>query len=364
MTRLDLVAKCRGLPFTCTERDLRDFFGAAAVSKVVLTKNRDGRASGEAFVTFESEKDFEYALTKDRQYMGKRYVEVFAASPSQVEYNIAGPERRLRMGISLPSRDTYLVRLKGLPYGCTNEEISRFFHPLPIAANGIVMPYDHRSGRETGEAFVAFYGVETASEALKRDRNNIQHRYIELFAASYGEMLRAMDLDEKGGSGEWDRGRHPRGIPYDRPGGESRRFSSSGGPRMRRHESWGGAYGGDEGYNEPYGSRSGGGPLRRGWRDEPPPMSRGGRPGRHYGSPPKSYALRMRGLPYRATERDVADFFYPLRVGTIDLLLEYGTGRASGEAIVEFYSLVDRDDALRRDKKYMGSRYIELFPED
>lgn len=37
---------------------------------------------------------------------------------------------------NLPSRDTSIVRLGGLPYGCTKEEIVRFFEPLTIADNG------------------------------------------------------------------------------------------------------------------------------------------------------------------------------------------------------------------------------------
>ncbi|MFH4982760.1 hypothetical protein AB6A40_009469 [Gnathostoma spinigerum] len=57
-------------------------------------------------------------------------------------------------------------------------------------------------------------------------------------------------------------------------------------------------------------------------------------------------------------------FFYPVRPVNIEILREYGSGRSSGEAIAEFGSPEERMDALRRDRKEMGNRYIELFPED
>lgn len=37
---------------------------------------------------------------------------------------------------NLPARETSMVRLSGLPYGCTKEEIVRFFEPLEIADRG------------------------------------------------------------------------------------------------------------------------------------------------------------------------------------------------------------------------------------
>ncbi len=36
---------------------------------------RDGRPSGEAYIELASEEDLEKALTRDKQHMGKRYIE-------------------------------------------------------------------------------------------------------------------------------------------------------------------------------------------------------------------------------------------------------------------------------------------------
>lgn len=42
---------------------------------------------------------------------------------------------------NLPDRETSIVRLGGLPYGCTKEEIMRFFEPLEIANKGVFLAY-------------------------------------------------------------------------------------------------------------------------------------------------------------------------------------------------------------------------------
>lgn len=40
-----------------------------------FTSTRDGRPSGEAYIELLSEKDLESALLKDKNHMGKRYIE-------------------------------------------------------------------------------------------------------------------------------------------------------------------------------------------------------------------------------------------------------------------------------------------------
>jgi heterogeneous nuclear ribonucleoprotein F/H len=45
---------------------------------VVLVK-RDGRLTGEAFVVLSGPMHVEHALSKNRSYMGRRYIEIFRA---------------------------------------------------------------------------------------------------------------------------------------------------------------------------------------------------------------------------------------------------------------------------------------------
>ena len=72
------------------------------------------------------------------------------------------------------------------------------------------------------------------------------------------------------------------------------------------------------------------------------------------------FTVKMRGLPFRAKEKDVQEFFAPLNVIGIRLPLN-PKGKPSGNAFVDFECEKDLKEALKRDKDYMKGRYIELF---
>lgn len=70
----------------------------------------------------------------------------------------------------------------------------------------------------------------------------------------------------------------------------------------------------------------------------------------------------MLGLPYSANAGDVINFFEGLNIvpGGIHFLVN-SSGRASGQAYVEFATAEDADRAQGRHRATMGTRYIELF---
>lgn len=76
--------------------------------------------------------------------------------------------------------------------------------------------------------------------------------------------------------------------------------------------------------------------------------------------------LRLRGLPYRATQGDVHEFFGRHAANfrmyePIQLILNRD-GRPSGMALVSFQSIgAARDAQVELDKKGMGHRYVEVF---
>lgn len=72
--------------------------------------------------------------------------------------------------------------------------------------------------------------------------------------------------------------------------------------------------------------------------------------------------VRARGLPWQASDTDIARFFSGLNVapGGVALCLS-AQGRRNGEALVLFESASHRDMALRRHKHHIGNRYIEVY---
>ena len=89
------------------------------------------------------------------------------------------------------------VRLRGLPFGCSKEEIVQFFSGLEIVPNGITLPVDFQ-GRSTGEAFVQFASQEIAEKALKKHKERIGHRWGWMVGwichFSYGKQLNPYSL--------------------------------------------------------------------------------------------------------------------------------------------------------------------------
>ncbi|XP_060526446.1 heterogeneous nuclear ribonucleoprotein H-like [Cylas formicarius] len=342
------IAKMRGLPWSATVDDIVKFFGDCKVlggkEGVHLTSSREGRPSGEAFVEFEDAEDLNMALQKDRAHIGNRYIEVFKVNRAEMDWVVK------RSGASFGSDDDGCVRLRGLPFGCSKEEIAQFFTGLEIVPNGITLLTDY-SGRSSGEAYVQFVNREVAEQALQKHREKIGHRYIEIFRSSLSEVNGVLGFAPRTGRAMGPVAPTPtfnnRPSPYDRDryGGASRfplRASRSfKGANLSNTTTWtqNGAGGQPRASRSPFDMDSWSGPPAQG----------GG-----------MHCIHMRGLPFKATQDDIADFFKPVVPVEIHLLPD-DNGRASGEADVEFSSHDDAVKAMSKDKGHMQHRYIELF---
>ncbi|XP_053573201.1 heterogeneous nuclear ribonucleoprotein H isoform X1 [Bombina bombina] len=344
------VAKVRGLPWSCSHIEIEHFFSDCKIfngsSGIHFIYTREGRPSGEAFVEFETEDDLKLALKKDRETLGHRYVEVFKSNTVEMDWVLkhTGPN-------SPDTANDGFVRLRGLPFGCSKEEIVQFFSGLEIVPNGITLPVDFQ-GRSTGEAFVQFASQEIAEKALKKHKDRIGHRYIEIFKSSRAEVRTHYDPPRKLFGMQ-------RPGPYDRPGaGRGYNNMGRGMDRMRR-----GAYGGDSTSPAGYGGYE----DYNGYTEYP--FGADQRFGRvsdqRYGDGSSfqsttGHCVHMRGLPYRATETDIYTFFSPLN--PVRVHIEIGAdGRVTGEADVEFATHEDAVAAMSKDKANMQHRYVELF---
>jgi len=75
----------------------------------------------------------------------------------------------------------------------------------------------------------------------------------------------------------------------------------------------------------------------------------------------KQRTLRVRGLPYSCTKKDMVTFFRDFAVTNNDIVFEIKEGRPTGKALV---FMIDANTAVRAiqalDKEYIGKRYVEL----
>lgn len=200
------VVRLRGLPFNCTDVDVFKFFTGFEIVDLLMV-NKNGRFSGDAFVVFTRPAQADLAVQKNRDNMGRRYIEVFKCK-KQEYYNAVAAEVGYDGGYDYeyrgsppPSRSkkakdkeqmeyTEILKLRGLPFSVTKAHIVDFFHDYNITDEKVHIAC-RADGKATGEAYVTFESVEVAKAAMSKDREMIGSRYVELFASTPDEARRA-----------------------------------------------------------------------------------------------------------------------------------------------------------------------------
>jgi heterogeneous nuclear ribonucleoprotein F/H len=81
-----------------------------------------------------------------------------------------------------------VVRIRGLPFNCDDLDIYKFFSGLDV----VDCLFVNKNGRFTGDAYVIFPTPMQAQLALQRDRQNMGHRYVEVFACKKSDYYNAI----------------------------------------------------------------------------------------------------------------------------------------------------------------------------
>lgn len=324
------VMRLRGLPYQATAGDIARFFHGFSLARILpATAPVHGRPSGEGYVEFTSVAECSRAL-RERQHglLGQRYIELFLAPLHEMAQAAQGQgtvevgsdgsvveapgggeawrplhgkgghwegQSRHALPPPRPGGDPCTaLRMRGLPYQATVEDIISFFAGCGVArVLPIVAP---PTSRPTGEAFVEFATAEQCDVALtSHQHGHIGSRYIELFPAALAEMRASVGA---------------RQITEVGPDGAAS-LPAGGSPRQQAA-----------------------GPV-----------------------------LMMRGLPFNATTDDISTFFSGFTVAKVVAVVPEDGRPNKGEAYVEFPSAEDCSRALGEcQHKFVGSRYIELFP--
>ena len=79
---------------------------------------------------------------------------------------------------SKPAPILWTVKMRGLPFKVKDKHISEFFSPMKCVDIRLVK---NKKGQPSGRAFVDFECKEDQEKALKRNKDYLEGRYIELF---------------------------------------------------------------------------------------------------------------------------------------------------------------------------------------
>ncbi|KAM4710520.1 G-rich sequence factor 1 [Discoglossus pictus] len=339
------IVRVRGLPWSCTAEDVLNFFGECNVRNgaegVHFIFNRDGKPRGDAVIEFESAEDVQKAVEQHKKYMGQRYVEVFEMNQKEAEtllnrmHAALSPTRpsalaqNTQSSMCSPPSDG-IVRLRGLPYSCSEQDILNFFSGLEIADEGITFVLDQR-GRKSGEAFVQFLTQEYAEQALLKHKQEIGSRYIEIFPSRRSEIQTAR-------------------FPFRRRKGVT--FA----PTIKE------LYDPDNGINNsskdmlPEAASD-----NDHMNDYVKDMSAKSMDVHDFTVMSPVHDIHIRGLPFHASGQDIANFFHPVMPLKINIEYSADAGGATGEAVVRFLTHEDAVAAMAKNRCHTQHGYLELF---
>lgn len=302
------------------------------------------------------------------------------------------------LGSRRSRQNRFVIRVRGLPWsscGANVVEILQCPSNIKILNGEAGVHFTlTREGRSSGEAYIELESQIDMDRILEMEKKElwIDKRYVEVFKSTAEEMEYVLEKAERQANQPWDNVIKVKGLPYkcspetlrkffkgmettpdgilmlvDTSGkntGEGYlQFTSQGHAEqalLKHKESI------DRRYIEVYKSsrnemceeeRKMNITLNK--RPRLPQFTNGSLAGV---GPDGVYChlVQMRGLPFKASEFDIKNFFGKLKVSAVQF--EYGIdSRPTGRATVAFASHKDAQDAMQFDKSTIGNRYIELF---
>ncbi|XP_077383764.1 RNA binding motif protein 12Bb [Festucalex cinctus] len=210
-----------------------------------------------------------------------------------------------------------VIRLQGLRITAGPQDIRKFFTGLKIPDGGV-----HIIGGEQDEAFIIFASDEDARRAMTRSGGQIRGGTVTLMLSSKAEMqnvfersaINAETVQKKNAESDARRARRSAEADTNKRSSASRADITSP-PRQKRTSN----------ANE------------------------------------ETMCVFLKGLPFRVSEREITEFFSGLHIVDI-ILLKNGAGKHNGMGLVRFSSPAEVSEALKKDRGYIGPRYVEICP--
>ncbi|XP_062404547.1 epithelial splicing regulatory protein 2 isoform X5 [Sardina pilchardus] len=191
----ETVIRARGLPWQSSDQDIARFFKGLNIAKggVALCLNAQGRRNGEALVRFINSEHRDMALERHKHHMGSRYIEVYKATGEEFLKIAGGTSNEVAQFLS--KENQVIIRMRGLPFTATPQDVLGFLGPESLVTDGTegLLFVKYPDGRPTGDAFVLFACEEYAQSALKKHKQILGKRYIELFRSTAAEVQQVLN---------------------------------------------------------------------------------------------------------------------------------------------------------------------------
>ena len=208
-----------------------------------------------------------------------------------------------------------VIRLKNLPLAAGTIDIRRFFNGLRIPDGGV-----HIIGGDDGTTFILFSTDEDARQAMLQDGQVLCGSVIKLMLSSHTEMKTVIEQSQR--ICEQLRGQRPPDPPITNL--SSRSTASN--------------------YQKPQER-----PQTKPTNQEVPAESLDA----------NDVYIEIKGMPFSVNQTDIVYFFSSLSVSAIKFMLD-DKQRKNGSGYIKFSSPKDKQLGLKRDRNFIGSRFVKL----
>jgi len=156
-----------GLPFKISEYKVAKWFKEADANcvDVQIHLNPQGRRSGDATAFFVSLEEAKKAITKDKDHMEKRFINLSMFTEAAATF-----------ANKVECVSKFSLKMAGCPYRATETEMKEFF--LPEAKCTGVKIILNKDGRPSGDAIASFEDEDAMKAAMVKDHEKLGPRYI------------------------------------------------------------------------------------------------------------------------------------------------------------------------------------------
>ncbi|KAH8617359.1 putative RNA recognition motif (a k a RRM RBD or RNP domain) [Trypanosoma vivax] len=409
------VLRLHGLPYAVKEEQIRHFFSDFALAEEnPILFFADGLHRGTGFVRLLNSSDVPLAISKlHRQHIdANRYVEVSSSSEKEREQMIKEQEE---------SSKAHVVRLRGLPFSANEGDVKKFIE----SENGVISINIccDSEGLSTGDAFIELKEESDVERIKQLHHKTMGKRYIEVLSSTVYDrdaIMRAAKLRSRrdkrnaradnsavasnthqqyqpqpgvssmiaqgfvdpffntclnylpplpfGQKGPHMHHHHHHHHHYHHYHHQQQQKQHQNLDRMQAHDlSHSSTHARASYYNhmeqaDVMGTASSASAYPPGYGGPPLFPIMASQPSFVAQRPPSAHVVRVRGLPYSATEETVAEFFSGVKIPPQGVHMVYNEqDRFTGEAFVEVEDENDVSLAKTKHGKTIGNRYIEVF---
>ena len=176
--KLSYTLKMRGVPFSGKPKDVRAFFYPLKLSDIRMVSDKNGKPTGIVYVDFCSQKDMMDGLRRNRDCMGRRYIELFKEDPLDnkvIEVRPRPWEQKLENMDGVESiGESGRLFIRNLSYSITEDDITQLFNEYgPLSE--VLLPLDKMTKKPIGLGFVTFMLPEHAVKAYSEMDGKIFH---------------------------------------------------------------------------------------------------------------------------------------------------------------------------------------------